>query len=177
MRKAQWLMLAVFLGPCGLWCGVEIWQWQLGVQKAEALFQGNPGMRLKSVEIEFQQRRVLCSDPTALRYFEQCLSAGAKHDFDEGGVTYRLRLRFVGGGQVGTQTFWLKDGFCLFLPYQETDAGVRPKVSVAFSPPVPTAFTEIVDFLNRPYQEVKGVVLILESGGIRREFDRSLVFP
>lgn len=176
--KTRWLVLAAFavaLGSCGLWCGVENRRAQIGVAKMEALLQGDAAAQLESVEIDYQQRRVRCSDPDALRYLERCFREGDKRPGLGGGVTYRLRLRFAGGGRVDTTTYWSDNGFRLYMPYQETDTGEEPRVRVVFSPPVPVSVAEMLAFLDRPWQEVKGAVLVIEPGGVRRESDRSLV--
>jgi len=176
--KLRWLTLAVFagaFGSCSVWCGIENRRTQLGIGKTEMLLQGDPAAQLQSLEISYQQRLVRCSDPDALRYLERCIREGDKRPGLGGGVTYLLRLRFVGGGQMDAATYWSENGFRLYMPYQETDTGEEPKVRVAFKPPVPQAVMEMVAFLDCPWEEVKGVVLVIEPGGIRREFDRSLV--
>jgi hypothetical protein len=176
--KLRWLALAAFavaLGTYGVWCGVEGRHAQVGVAKLEALLRGDPTPQLESVEIDYQQRRVRCSDPDALRYLERCFREGDKRPGLGGGTWYRLRLRFAGGGQVDATTYWSDNRFRLYMPYQEPDTGEEPRVRVAFRPSVPVPVAEMLAFLDRPWQEVKGVVLVVEPGGVRREFERSLV--
>jgi hypothetical protein len=148
---------------------------QLGIKRTEALLAGDPEVQLASVEISCQKRRVRCSDPAALRYLEGCFRDGDQRPRFKAGCTYLLRLRFAGGGSVEAATYWSEGGFCLYMPYQETDTGEEPRVRVVFKPPMPQQVAEMLVFLDRPWQEVKGMVLVVEPGSIRREFDRSLV--
>lgn len=178
MRRRTLLIaaLAIILLGYILWGCLAYWRAeQLGIRRIDALLAGNANVHLESFELLYQQRRVHCSDPEALRYLEGCLRDGDQHPDLEGGLKYRLVLRFAGGGTLDTTTFWSETGFQLYMPYQETDTGEKATVKVNFKPPVPKAVAEMMAFLDRPWREVKGVVLVIEPGGIRREFDRSLV--
>src|SRR5262249_43355651 len=138
---------------------------QLGIKRTEELLAGDAEAQLASFEICYQQRRVHCSDPDALRYLERCLRDGDRRRGFGGGVTYLLRLRFVGGANLDARTYGSDGGFSFYMPYQETDTGEEPRARVVFKPPVPPAVAELVAFLDRPWQEVKGVVLVIEPGG------------
>jgi hypothetical protein len=145
-----------------------------GLSKAQALVRGDQAVALESVQIGHQQPRVVCTDPVALRYLEDCLRH-CDPDRKNWGTFYRVRLRFVGGGTLDAFTYWSGDGFSISMPDEDGTGEHWPTRGIVFQPPMPPAVAEMVAFLERPGQEVKGTVLILEPGGTRREFERALV--
>jgi hypothetical protein len=145
-----------------------------GLSKAQALVQGDQTVALESVQIDSQQRRVVCTDPVALRYLEDCLRH-SDPDRKAWGTSYRVQFRFVGGGTLDAFTYWSEDGFSISMPDEDGTGEHWPTRGIVFQPPLPLAVAEMVDFLEHPRQEVKSNVLILEPGGTRREFDRALV--
>jgi hypothetical protein len=168
--------LAVVAGLCLVATLVATWRSeQLGLKKAEALLRGDRKVQLEAIEIDYQQRGVRCSDLEALRYLEDRMRKNNPSRSDLG-TTYRLRLRFAGGGSLTTTTYWFDGGFSVCMPGDTplSDGG-RPRCVVVFTPELPASVKEIVNFLDRPWQKVKGTVLILEPGAVRQEHDRSLV--
>jgi hypothetical protein len=146
-----------------------------GVERTEALLRGDRTARLESFDISYQQRRVHCTDPEVLRYFESCFREGDPRYPNRGGmVTYLLRLEFEGGGRLEALTYWSEGGFRLYMPYQSTDTGEEPRGSAWFQPPVPAPVREMIDFLNEDSPRARGQVLILEPGARRRERDAPL---
>jgi hypothetical protein len=149
----------------------------MGTEKTEALLRGDETVQLNSFEIDFQQRRVLCSDPEAVRYLERCLRENEPKR-RELGTTYRLKLRFASGGELDVRTNWFEGGFSLCMPGDRPlEDGGNPRCGVVFRPPVPSSVKEMIDFLDSDSPRAKGTVLILEDGAIRREFDPSLRSP
>jgi hypothetical protein len=145
-----------------------------GRSKAQALVGGDQAVALESVQIDSQQRRVVCTDPVALRYLEDCLRH-SDPDRKRWDTTYRVQFRFVGGGILDAFTYWSGDGFSISMPDEDGTGEHWPTRGIVFQPPVPPAVEEMAAFLERPWQEVKGTVLFLEPGGTRREFERALV--
>ena len=145
-----------------------------GLSKAQALVQGDQTVALESVQIDSQQRRVVCTDPVALRYLEDCLRR-SDPDRKRWDTTYRVQFRFVGGGILDAFSYWSGDGFSISMPDEDGTGEHWPTRGIVFQPPVPPAVEEMAAFLERPWQEVKGTVLFLKPGGTRREFERALV--
>ena len=145
-----------------------------GLSKAQALVRGDQAVVLESVQIDSQQRRVVCTDPVALRYLEDCLRH-SDPDRKAWGTSYRVQFRFVGGGTLDAFTYWSGDGFSISMPDEDGTGEHWPTRGIVFQPPVPPAVEEMAAFLERPWQEVKGTVLFLKPGGTRREFERALV--
>ncbi len=86
-----------------------------GVAKTEALLRGDDTVQLAAFAVEYQQRRVHCSDPESLRYLERCIREHAPTTFDDR-ITYRVSLRFAGGGRLVVRTDWSSGGFSLCCP-------------------------------------------------------------
>ena len=147
------------------------------IEKAEALLRGDKTAQLQAFEIDYQQLRVRCTDPEALRYLESCLHEGDPLPPNSAGLTYRLRLEFASGGSLEVTTYWCKRGFTLYMPYQATDTGESPRGGALFKSPMPASVKEMIDFLNDDSGKSRAMVLILEPGAGRREHDPSLYRP
>jgi hypothetical protein len=141
--------------------------------QVQALLGGDVAVQVERFQIDYQQRRVVCSDPVALRYLEDRLRRNDPVRF-KSGTNYRLRLWFAGGGAVKAETYWFAGGFAI-RTRNRFPAGASEWLCVLLTEPMPPPVKEMIDFLHRPGQEVKGMVLVLEPGGVRREQDRSLV--
>ncbi|MBA4191277.1 MAG: hypothetical protein C0467_25120 [Planctomycetaceae bacterium] len=147
----------------------------LGVRKTEALLQRRQTTHLRAIQIDNQQRRVRCSDPTILRYLEE-YAQGGECAPDLGGVTYQLQLQFHDGGTVSVTSYWFPGGFKFFLPDDiPAGDGGTPRGVVLFKPPIPESMNTLIRFLDDPVAVARGTVLILDAGGIRKEYDRSLI--
>ncbi|MCE9564129.1 MAG: hypothetical protein K8U57_18960 [Planctomycetes bacterium] len=153
----------------------EFMETEEGIEKIKLLIRGKETVQLASFEIYYQQRRVRCSDPEALRYLESCLWKSRRKSLENAGLTYRLRLQFAGGGSVDACTYWSPEGFHLYVP-GDTPAGDggSPSGVVVFKSPMPASIKVMIDFLQSPNDMVMGTVLILEGGGMRRENDPSI---
>ncbi len=148
-----------------------------GEQQATALFAGqvdplNP--RLESLRLENQQRRVICTDPVALRYLEGCFRHSDRRD-PQYGITYQLRLRFAGGGTFDTVSYWFKGGFSTSGPDGCFPSEEWATHNIWLKKPMPPQVREMIDLLHQPWQDAKGTVLLVEPGMVRREQDRSLI--
>lgn len=143
-----------------------------GEQKTIALLSGDASIRLKQIQIDYQQRRLICSDPEVLRYLEERFRT-----FDpnrrELGTTYRLSLAYEDGGAASFSTYWSDAGdFSLFVG----DPGDGGKChGILLTNPRPRAVDELIGFLLADHQKIAGMILMLEAGGSRVERDESLV--
>jgi hypothetical protein len=144
-----------------------------GREKAAALFGGAEDVELERFEIEYQQRRVVCSDPVALRFLEECLRRGDTR-CAQPGTSCRFRLWFSGGGAFKAETYWFAGGFSIRMP-DRAAGGLHGRHGVCLPKPMPSQVKEMVDSLDRPWEEVRGTVLVLEPAGVRREHDITLV--
>lgn len=143
-----------------------------GEEKTRALLAGDPAVRLREVRIEYQQRRVVCTDPEVLRYLEDRLRRH-EPDPDYLGTTYDLALSYNGGGAQSFASYWTDAGdFNLALG--DLGEGGRGH-GIRLPHPRPRGMEELASFLAKPNREAAGSVLILVSGGSRVERDESLV--
>jgi hypothetical protein len=144
---------------------------QRGGQKTHALLNGDPGARIKRLQLDSQMRRVICTDPAVLRYLEECFRASDSKRRARGGYYYDLTVEYEGGGRDSFYTDWFKGG----VSVSPGDYDDGPRYVIAFSLPLPPDLEEVVRFLRKPHQEVQGQVLIVEPGGTHHELDRSLI--
>jgi hypothetical protein len=164
------LPLLVLLGLGGLRLAAG---WR-GEGKTRALLSGDEGVHLERLRIEWGQRRVICTDPQALRHLEERF----RHRDDPNPIFPRKRhgsyvwtLYYEGGGSHTFLTYLYDGGVELSL---DDPDGWTTHV-VPLPGPLPPPLDEVIKFLHQPPDEVKGTVLIVEAQGIRREFDGSLV--
>jgi hypothetical protein len=142
-----------------------------GEQKTFALLAGDPSVRFERFQIDYQQRRVICTDPEVLRYLEERFRRHDRHRL-ELGTTYQLAIDYQGGGHHAFGTYWSESGdFSLSLP-EHGDGG--PSHGILLTRPRPRPLEEMIRFLCQK-EGVAGVVLILEPGGVHRERDQFLV--
>jgi hypothetical protein len=169
--------LRMLVGLGVFWLLLAWWSERQGVKKTEALLQGDESVRLDSFEVEYQQRRVRCTDPESLRYLERCFRENSPTRFDDR-ITYEVFLQFADGTRLGIRTDWSRAGFSLCMPGDRLlQDGGEPRAYVVFRPPMREPIKEMIDFLNDDSRKAKGVVLIMEGGTIRREADPSLIYP
>lgn len=173
--RPRWvvLVLAAMVTAAGVGYGVaEIIDGQRGGQKTRAILAGDPNARLRQVRVEFQQRRVVCTDPEVLRYLEARFR-GREPEPGHLGAAYQLTLTYDGGGSQAFESYWTDTGdFVLFLG----EAGEGGKGhGVRLVRPRPRGVDEGANFLLKTNRVAAGGVLILEAGGSRIERDESLV--
>jgi hypothetical protein len=173
--RPRWgfLALALCVTVVGTGYGVaQLFDGHRGEEKTRALLAGDPTVRLRRVQIDYQQRRVICTDPEVLRYLEDRIR-GHEPEPDYPGTTYQLALSYDGGGAQAFASYWSDTGdFNLFLG-EPGEGGTGYGIRLTRSRP--RGAEELVNFLLKPYREVAGEVLILEAAGSRIERDESLV--
>lgn len=146
-----------------------------GVEDAEAMLRGENSVRLSSLEIEYQQRCVRCSEPATLRYIERCIRENEPAQLDDR-TTYLVRLGFENGGVLEARTDWGRPGFLLCMPGDRLlQDGGEPRACVVFRSPMPTHVHEMIEFLLDDSGKSRGTVLVIEPDGIRRASDSSLL--
>jgi hypothetical protein len=171
----RWVLFAIACCGATLLVGygvAQLVEGSRGEQKTIPLLSGQPNIRLKQIQIDYQQRRLICNDPEVLRYLEERFRT-----FDpnrrELGTTYRLSLSYEDGGTQSFSTYWSDSGdFSLFVG----DPGDGGKChGILLTHPRPRAVDELISFLLKDHQDIAGTILILEAGGSRVERDDCLV--
>jgi hypothetical protein len=108
--------LAVGITLAGAVYGIaQLVEGRRGEQKTCALLSGDMNVRLQRIQIDYQQRRVICTDPEVLRYLEERFR---RHEPEPDflGTTYQLSLTYDGGGAQAFTSYWTDTGdFNLFL--------------------------------------------------------------
>ena len=141
-------------------------------QMTRALLSGDTSIRLRQVQVDNQQRRVICTDPAVLRYLEERFR-GQETGHAINGTWYHFSLFFDGGGTQELEASWADSGdFEVDLGDPE-DGGTAHVVRL--DQPRPQGLEVLIGFLNKPISEVAGAVLILDGDGSRIERDESLV--
>jgi hypothetical protein len=153
------------------WGGLQINDDWVGDQKTRALVSGSQQVRFARVQIDYQQRRVICTDPVVLRYLEERFRNHGQPRNDPS-TTYQLTIEYEGGGRHAFGTYWYENGFSLALLDDENGDG---HIGISLPRPLPSQVEEIVQFLGEPWRQVKGTVLVVEPGSIHRHYDQSLV--
>lgn len=161
---------------------VALWAWVVGHfyrnQKAEQnlhdLVRGDQSISFSSLTIENQMRRVICTDPKLLAYFSNCFRQSDPHILP-GGYTHQITFGFGDGSKTSITSCWSNiDGIGLSIPSDKpSELGLTTR-GVIFQKPIPAEITELLEFFEKPSVEVKGKVLILQSGGNRWDFDPQL---
>ncbi|WP_435011234.1 hypothetical protein P12x_002540 [Tundrisphaera lichenicola] len=139
-----------------------------GLSKMKALVRNDPSIRLDSLQINNNERRVICTDPAILRHFEEALRSSDPTK-GRGGIRYEVELRFKGGGNFGVTTYWEADDFSISMPDEDPFGEKWPTRRVEFKSPMPPPVKAMIDFLDSPTKEVRGTVLVIEPGGIHQE--------
>jgi hypothetical protein len=106
--RPRWalLALAVCVTVVGTGYGiVQLIDDRRGEEKTRALLSGDFAGRLRRVQIDYQQRRVICTDPEVLRYLEDRFR-GHEPEPDSLGTTYQLTLPYDGGGTQAFASYW-----------------------------------------------------------------------
>jgi protein-S-isoprenylcysteine O-methyltransferase Ste14 len=154
------------------YCVMQNLDGERGKQKTMQLLSGDESIHFDRFEIDYQQRRVICTDPVILGYLEERFLK-ADRDRDELGTFYQLTLYYKGGGHHEIQTYFNGDFILCLRNYH--DEGMRPSHGILLTRPRAQAIDELVSFLKKDYREVAGTVMIVDSGTVRYERDEPLV--
>jgi hypothetical protein len=173
--RPRWMLFALVAGAtlAGAGYGIsQLVEGRRGEGKTRALLSGDVNVRIQRIQIDYQQRRLICTDPEVLRYLEKRFR-NHEPEFQFSGATYQLTLSFDGGGTQAFASYWDDNGdFNLFLG-EAGEGGVGH--GIRLTQPRPRGVEKSVNFLSKSIEEVAGSVLILEAGGSRIERDESLV--
>jgi hypothetical protein len=167
--RPRWSLFALALGLTlagTLYGTFQLVNGRHGEEKTRAMLAGNASVRLKRMQIDYQQRRVICNDPEVLRYLESRFRS-YERDPDYLGTSYQLTLTFEGGGCQSFASYWTDAGDFNFFLGEPGEGGTAH--GIRLPQPRPRGVEELVRFLAKPYQDVSGSVLILEEGGSRIE--------
>ena len=160
------VMLGIILAMIPLFRG------NIGEENARQLLSGDLNVRIERIEVDGQQRRVICTDPEVLRYLEdQFRRHEPGHNFT--GWSYDLTLTFHGGGRQSFYTYWSDSGDFDFFIGEPGEGGTGHDIRLG--KPRPQGVDRLVEFLRKPYEEIANSTLILEPGKSRIDRDPSLV--
>ena len=158
----------------GILIVVRVYRSHIGEVRLVALLDGDQRVGLQSLEINGQQRRVLCTDRDVLHYFKEILT---KHPrFDSAlGSSYHIRIAFTDGETVNNDIFVHAHGFAISVNSRAVEKGF-PTHSVSLISPVPEKVRRIFDFMGEPCEKVAGTILSIEDNKTpEMRFDASLV--
>ncbi len=144
----------------------------LGRSKLLALVDGDQAIRLKSLEIAGQRRRVICTDEDVLRYFEARVrgpSIGGPS-----GTSYHITFRFAGGGVYTSQAFLRGDKVEIWVDWGPDTERDPPTHAFHFSEPMPRHVATLLQLLNSDNNDAPGTVLTIEGGLATTAYDASL---
>lgn len=138
------------------------------------LLNGSPNVKLVGLQVEHQQRRVLCQDPAICEYFVQAMRFPGLPT-GRGG-SYLFTFEFASGRVYSAYGSAVETGYTLSIPEAnpvelgwDTHMFVYPK-------PIPSAVDKLITFLTASSDEVAGRVLICdERGTMREELDPTLI--
>ncbi|MEM9915091.1 MAG: hypothetical protein AAF911_09025 [Planctomycetota bacterium] len=152
--------------------GWWVTQTSIASAKTAKLLAGESGPQLELIRLEYQQRRVVITDPSMLRWIE---SRFAEHDTTraDAGTTYRLTLDYHWGGKARYTTYWGQDGFS--MSFKHSDGW--PTHQVVLLPADDARVAALLTFINEPYPNAQGKVMMIDSAGVRFDFDPGLISP
>jgi hypothetical protein len=148
---------------------------QNGERKLVAILNGDPKPDIQSIEVLYQQRRLICSDRGVISYLKQMMLSHPNTMPDSCGASYEGHFTFRDGGTFVGYLGVSTNGFTISIPSQAAEESF-PTHYVFLRPPVPEKVSQIFQFFDEPYQKVAGTVLIVKDGtNIERQYDASLV--
>lgn len=115
-----------------------------GKAAAFALLNGDKRPRIVRMEIEGQQRKVICTDPAVLRYLEDCFRNCNRRELP-GGYSYEIKLFFEDGTRFSGSSYWCLDGFKTRV---FADPYFPPTHDIELQSPMPDRVQRMIQFLN-----------------------------
>jgi hypothetical protein len=115
-----------------------------GETAAFAILNGDMRTRIVRMEIEGQQRKVICTDPAVLRYLEDCFRNSNRRKLPSG-YSYEIKLFFEDGSRFSGDSYWCNEGFQTRV---FGDAYFPPTHDIELQSPIPDTVRRMVEFLN-----------------------------
>lgn len=147
-------------------------QTAMGTAKLLSITSGANRYQLASMEVQYQQRRLICTDPVLLAEIQRHL-AGAQRSMMGSGSTYETTFRLADGGSATLHSSWGANECSLSLGDVPEEGW--PTHLIVFAEPLSEDLRKLLAFLNASNEEVAGQVLIFDGSGNRVEFDGTLV--
>ena len=142
------------------------------------LLDGKPQPKISGFHIDYQQRRVICTDKTVCEYIAQSMKKAVRGRGTELnlGASYSFTFYFGSGSIYYVECACVFDkGFSISIPEANPPEAGWMTHEVDFSEPVPDRVQRMWAFLNRSDTKVLGMVMTVEDvGQIRFRYDRSL---
>lgn len=155
------LKIGIFVFACAviLLAALAIGLGRDGETKALQLAQGDKAVEIERMEIDGQQRRILCDDDELLAE----IAEGFRHAALKatGGISYLLTLRFRGGETFVTRLYVRDDELSVCIPREEEGA---PTHRLVFRDGRGAKLTQLISYLDQPYDAVAGSRMIFRAG-------------
>ena len=129
------------------------------------LLDGDASLSLIALEIEYQQRSVICTDPIALDFIASAMRNQPEAN-DESSTSYYFTFHFSTGRQYGVGGAAGTNQFSLAAD-NNLDGWPTHLVDLNDNPPDP--IIQIFNFLQQPWEDVGGLVL-RSDGEIEYEY-------
>lgn len=149
---------------------------QNGERMLVAILNGDPKPEIQSIEVQYQQRRLVCTDREVIGYLKQMMLNHPNMTMaDNYAYSYEGKFMFRDGGAFVCSLGITTNGFTISIPSQAVENSF-PTHYVLLRAPVPQKVRQIFEFFLEPYQKVAGTVLILKEGkNIEKQYDAALV--
>jgi len=170
-------LLAVVILLCIVLSGARFAVYRhLASTQLEELLAGNQEMELSHWVAEHQQRRLICSDEHVLEYMASRMRNANFDRYDtDNGVSYEFTFCLCDGAPYSLSAYVDAERFSLAVPSAKPVEGFWPTHDIRLTAPIPNRVAEIFEFLNAPWEEVGGLVLIVEDDRrFRYEYDARL---
>ena len=155
--------------------GYGIIQERLASSDLYALIRGRDDVKLTRLEINKQQRRVVCTDKVVLAYLASSLRNSQADWLSGGGIFYEFSFGFSTGRQYQVNGYIHLNQWSLVVPNANPKEGHGVTHAASLPAQIPDRVREMFEFLNARYQDVSGKVLILEPDQpIRYDYVASL---
>ena len=166
--RAVKLTLSLALVTGIVYAGFVSIRYVRGKDALDQLLNGDEQIHIVQLRIEYQQRRIICTNAQSLRYIEAQMRVRSLKQ-PNGGPSYLSNFWFSNGGFQSVYSSWGGDGFVLF--FGDDREIERP---VFFSAPIPEKVGPMLRLLQARYEDVAGTVLTVNDKQELTEYDTLL---
>lgn len=129
-----------------------------GAADLDRLLAGDQSITIKKLQVEAQQRELVCSDLEVLAFFSSVFRKSETNS-GGGGTYYRFNFEFSTGRSYCVVGGFDKSGLSLSVPNAHPTEPEWPTHNFAIPAAVPSRVNEVLDFLDAPWEEVAGLSL------------------
>lgn len=168
----RWLL--PFIAVVAVICSVVAVADRIASADLDRLLSGDTDVSITKIEIQYQQRRVLCSDKTVTSYLSDMMRQSSS-PANGNGASYYFTFHFSTGRQYSLCGVVDATQFSLSVPNARPyELGISTH-DIVFRSPTPRRVNEIFHFLVLPWEEVGGLTLYSnENKLLRYEYVPSL---